>query len=85
MRALLLALLLGLTTMAEARADGSGNTPAECQDMLEKLDARLKVVRLTKEAYDKVLLLAAEGRAAIESGGDCGTPLKAALRKLGVH
>lgn len=85
MRPVFLALLLGLLPMADARADGSGKTTAECRALLETLDARLKVVRLTKAAYDQIKALEAEGRAALASGGDCGTPLTAALRKVGVR
>lgn len=63
-----------------AMADEPG---ADCAALLHRIDAKLKVIRIRKDAYDKVMALKDEGQAAMNSGGDCATPLTKALKMLG--
>jgi|JI8StandDraft_1071087.scaffolds.fasta_scaffold1737100_1 hypothetical protein len=79
MKRILLAAILMMTgtpTMADEPA-------IDCATLLQRIDAKLKIVRIRKHAYDEIVALKDEARTAMAANGDCTTPLRKALRMLG--
>lgn len=56
---------------------------ADCASLLQRIDAKLKIVRIRKDAYDEIQALKQKAMEAMAADGDCATPLTKALRMLG--
>lgn len=78
MKRVLLAALLFTGTPAMSDEPG-----ADCAALLQRIDAKLKIVRLRKDAYDEIQALKQQALNAMAADGDCATPLTKALRMLG--
>lgn len=63
-----------------AMADEPG---ADCAALLHRIDAKLKVIRMRQDTFEKITVLKEQALAAMNSGGDCATPLTKALKMLG--
>ena len=79
-------MMIGTPTLADepgADEPGADEPGADCAALLLRINAKLKIIRIRKDAYDEIQTMKQQALEAMADDGDCTTPLTKALRMLG--